>query len=265
MTPKVTNLGLLLVIVLFQLHSAEQAEVPGTLIASQAAQPSSLSIESCDGSRVFSSCSGCYDVTICLGNTTEYRACQYQTPDTPFCNNGECTAEGSVSSNCPPPHFTCTGVGFYPDPRFCQFYHYCDGQSSMPQTYQCPSGYAFNPESTLCKSKLTADDCPNVKCNLNTIFTRYGSSKKYYACCMYSGGMTLYDTRIYRCSEGTEFDGKTCVYKCTKEGRFGDSANLRVYYECIDSGSELVAYTNLCTDGKIFNSTISVCVSSVTV
>lgn len=129
----------------------------------------------------------------------------------------------------------------------------------MSDVYQCPEGYVFNPETTLCKAKTSEADCMRISCNKDEILSRYGTSKQFFGYC------TIYDyilpsmIRVGRCSAGTEFDGRTCVFKCTAAGRFPDSDDPAVFHECWENGSGFESGTSTCGFGKKFDAEKGVC------
>lgn len=260
-------LPLVLVIsVLLQLSS--QQEVPGVLQkrSQQGGKRTVFSAnnETCDGTRMFSTCGSCDAVNVCLGSSMDWRYCRSLTPDKPYCNNGECSATPSYNEYCPPSLY-CTGTGYYPDPTTCNIYHYCEGKYFTSSVYMCPKNYVFNPETNLCKRKQQEGDCMKVTCRPEEIFSAYGTSKRFFGYCRYGGqGPYPYETEIYRCPEGTEFNGKTCSFQCPDEGRFPDNANPRGYYECYYSDSdELIANSQICPSDRVYDAKLFTCVLEV--
>ncbi|XP_065090572.1 uncharacterized protein LOC135711631 [Ochlerotatus camptorhynchus] len=253
-----------IVLTLLQLSLQQGIEVPG-ILQTQTKQTAERTLldsdqQSCDGTRMFSTCNSCNVVSICLGNTMDSRYCSYVTPNKPFCNNGECSATPGSDSGCSW-NMYCTGVGFYPDPQSCESYHYCERKDSMSLVYKCPEGYVLNPDTFFCKQQQKKEDCMKVVCNPNEIFSSYGSSKRFFGYCTFYSSPVASSVKVYKCAEGTEFDGKSCVYKCSAEGRFPDSANERTYYECYYSGDALKATAQVCPYGTSFNQTLSTCIS----
>ncbi|XP_062555445.1 uncharacterized protein LOC134220403 [Armigeres subalbatus] len=249
------------------LQLSTQQEVPGVLLKGNQTAGKRASVsenpETCDGSRMFSTCSGCESVSVCLGDTMDWRYCPYINSEKPFCNNGECSATPGYD-DCPY-SLSCNGEGYYPDPRTCDTYHYCEGKYQASSVYKCPTNYVFNPETNFCKRKQKEADCMKVTCNPDEIFSRYGTSNRFFGYCRYPGmGPFSYDVSIYKCPDGTIFDGKTCSFECPAEGRFPDASDNRGYYECYFLEDEkLTAVYQQCPSGRVFDAKLGSCIQNV--
>ncbi|XP_052563474.1 uncharacterized protein LOC128092802 [Culex pipiens pallens] len=241
-----------------------QADVPGTLVSSAKAgarRSLARSTQQCDGVNFLPpSCDSCTSIQACMGPVgTVYRDCELLNPEKPFCNNGECSATPSLGDHCIPNQIHCLGSGYYPDALACNLYHYCDAANLPSDVYRCPDGFVFNPETTLCKLKKSDADCMKISCNKNEILSPYGTSKQFFGFCMIFDYIVPSMIRVGKCSPGTEFDGHKCVYKCTAAGRFPDSEDPTVFYECWENGSGFESGSSICNSGKTFDAETGVC------
>lgn len=149
-------------------------------------------------------------------------------------------------------HFSST------DPSTCSLYHNCTAINTMSSVLQCPTGEVFDPEASACKQPTGPEDCMKITCDVNELFSRYGTSKHFYGHCeMYAGLMSTTYTRVYKCPDGTTFNGKGCSYGCPEVGRFGDSTDPSVYYECYEEGVDAIRST--CPVGKVFDTARKAC------
>ncbi|XP_062555447.1 uncharacterized protein LOC134220405 [Armigeres subalbatus] len=255
----------LLICALIQLSTAA-VEVPGALLKSSSvatfAAVAAAVAPTCDKVSVYSTCNDCNEVLICLGASEDTRDCSVTSPSTPYCSNGACSAMPDSSADCLPDGIVCTGVGFFPDPKNCQLYHYCEKVSDKSSVYECPPNYVYNAETSLCKQSSQAKDCITIQCDLSKIFVSYGTSKKYYAFCQYDG-TTVKSISILKCGDNSSFDGTTCVFKCPAAGNYAH-ADPSKYYQCYSSGGQLVYTVQSCTTGKNFDQSLKVCITAVT-
>ncbi|XP_062541815.1 uncharacterized protein LOC134209801 [Armigeres subalbatus] len=246
------------------LQLSTQQELPGLLLKGNQSAGKRIAVsdspQSCDGSQIFSNCGSCDAVNVCLGDTMDWRYCPYINSEKPFCNNGECSATPSYGEDCPRSLY-CNGE----DARACDIYHFCEGKYQMSLVYKCPNNYVFNPETNFCKRKQKEEDCMKVTCNVDEIFSRYGTSKRFFGYCrFYNMGPYSYEVEIHKCPEGTLFNGKTCSFECPAEGRFPNVADTRGYYECYFSANDtLSAVYQQCPSGKVYEEKRGSCVQDV--
>ncbi|XP_039435120.1 uncharacterized protein LOC120417226 [Culex pipiens pallens] len=220
------------------------------------------SFKECDGQRYYTTCGAgamCQFVQICLGNMQEYKFCPMVDFTKPYCNRGECSeTPETFDEECNLPVLMCTGEGIFPDPSICSMYHNCTAVGTMSSVVQCPMGEVFDPDASACKLPAVPEDCMKIKCDVNELFSRYGTSKSFYGYCEMNAGLlsTTY-IRIFKCPDGTTFNGKGCSYGCPEVGRFGDSSDPSVYYECYEQGVD--AIRNTCPVGKVFDTARKAC------
>ncbi|XP_065090574.1 uncharacterized protein LOC135711633 [Ochlerotatus camptorhynchus] len=239
--------------------SVAQLEVPGRLVSrasSRSISPFAFTT-TCDGVNVYSSCSDCNNVLVCLGSASDEKNCMVTSPSTPFCVNGACSAKPDISEKCSLPSLTCTGVGFYPDPNNCQIYHYCEGIDQDSSVHECPPNFVYNAATHMCKQKINAADCATVQCDQNKIFSSYGTSKQYFAYCQYTADVVT-SISMLQCAPYSNFDGTSCVFTCPKAGNFQHS-DASKYYQCYLSGAKFVYLVQTCTAGTNFDQEQQVC------
>ncbi|XP_065090527.1 uncharacterized protein LOC135711580 [Ochlerotatus camptorhynchus] len=242
--------------------SVAQLEVPGKLIRSssyQSISPLAFTLM-CDGVSVYSSCSDCNNVLVCLGSASAEKNCKVASPSTPFCVDGACSATPNTADGCFPPSLTCTGVGFYPDPSNCQIYHYCEGIDQDSSVYECAPNYVYNAATNLCKQKVYAADCVTVQCDQRKVFSNYGTSKQYFAYCEFTADVVT-SISMLQCAPYSNFDGTSCVFTCPKAGNFQHSDATK-YYQCYLSGGKFVYLVQSCTTGKNFDQERQVCITA---
>ncbi|XP_055527753.1 uncharacterized protein LOC129720318 [Wyeomyia smithii] len=224
-----------LLVLAVQVCRAQPAEVPGTLQTSSSLfLPVATAAFTCTGGYD-SGCKDCFTQTQCMGSAAKIdSACPASAPN---CYSGSCSTTIDTASSCKVAKIKCTGEGEYPDPNTCQAYHY---------------------STLLCRKSSNSADCVSIKCPAATGLVAFGTSKTYYALCLYTNN-ALSQVLMLKCSTGATFDGKTCVYRCSREGNFVDSNNSAKYYQCYILNGKWT-YDNLaCPDGKKFNATQQIC------
>lgn len=114
-----------------------------------------------------------------------------------------------------------------------------------------------------CTRKAKESDCVVVQCDREKIWSRFGSNNRFYARCNYVDVGS--DTKIlggkidvYKCSEGSTFDGNTCNFSCTKAGKFPHSDFPNRFINCEKVGSVYQISVGLCEDGT-FNGQTQAC------
>ncbi|XP_058836950.1 uncharacterized protein LOC131693267 [Topomyia yanbarensis] len=238
-------------------------EIPGMPQAMTAmTQPMPTAMITCDGIFVGAVCRSCSEALLCIGATSFNSDCGAISPNMPNCNNGECSDIALEGCTTLYPPITCTGEGIYPDAISCRIYHYCTTVGSRSDVYTCPTGYVFNADTGLCKRNSSASDCVVIKCPASSGYGTYGTSKTYYAYCLYSGSpAAVTDIYIFKCSTGAIYDGTLCVYQCSKEGNFANTGDATTYYQCYISSGKWKADLLSCPRGKKFDATKQVCVA----
>ncbi|XP_055532648.1 uncharacterized protein LOC129722867 [Wyeomyia smithii] len=245
-----------LLVLAVQVCRAQPAEVPGTLQTSSSLfLPVATAAFTCTGGYD-TGCKDCLTQTQCMGNANQIdSACPAFAPN---CYKGSCSTTIDTASGCKVAKIKCTGEGVYPDPNTCQAYHYCSAAGEDSDVYTCAVGYVLNPATLKCRILSNSADCVTVKCPAATGLVAFGTSKTYYALCLYTNN-ALSQVLMFKCSTGATFDGKTCVYQCSREGNFVDSNNSAKYYQCYILNGKWT-YENLaCPVGKKFNATQQIC------
>lgn len=158
-------------------------------------------------------------------------------------------------------HILFTIISFA-DPTNCSQYYICAGAGGDVQTYQCPSGYVYNPTTNLCKRRLWITDCPNINCaNNKNRNIPYPGNPGYYVYCMYIDNALT--PLVFQCSDPVNLafnqNTQTCEINCKTEGRFANSGDCTSYYECYYSGFRLVGREQTCLYGFIYNATTNRC------
>ncbi|XP_001846753.2 uncharacterized protein LOC6036755 [Culex quinquefasciatus] len=229
-------------------------------------------------------CASCTVIKVCIAaititamvadNTNPKKTCP---PATPFCSMST-TVTGAVCQKTPDPAeascaqakpaFTCTGIGFYPDPYSCQVYHFCSAQGAPPQDYDCPEGYKFSSKTSGCVAQ--AGKCPTVTCPsapaATSIYLPYPDDTQFYVYCTYD--TTVTPTKVtplmFSCGLGSAYNPMTdqCEYKCMKEGNFVDTANPRQYYQCYLMAGKLVYKDKICKADEKFSVPDNACVKA---
>ncbi|XP_062557713.1 uncharacterized protein LOC134222569 [Armigeres subalbatus] len=205
----------------------------------------------------------CIDGTYCVNEVAGAAACVQEPPD-------GCEADGpdpGTGTGTPIEPLVCTGEGIYPDPSDCSVFHYCPGYGSQSESQSCATGTVFDPEfqsSSPCKTTNdTEADCLQVDCTETTVFKRYGTSTKYFAYCRAAADSTEAEPKwivsVFKCAAQTSFDGTQCAYQCVEEGNFANPASTTSYYQCYYSDGVLIGRTLACTNGRVFNDLLKIC------
>lgn len=109
--------------------------------------------------------------------------CKTQYPDRPYCSKGGCVSEAPAECQTSTTFF-CTGAGYYPDPTVCSRYYFCASAGATGDkiaTYQCPTGFVYNPATTMCKQST---ECKPVDCSVDPEgYVAYPADNRYYAYC----------------------------------------------------------------------------------
>ncbi|XP_038111333.1 uncharacterized protein LOC6047124 isoform X1 [Culex quinquefasciatus] len=209
--------------------------------------------QTCDPVGIYTVCTTCSSTMVCIQGDMTRKACPL---DKPYCNNNVCSTTISSEYGCTPDPLKCTGIGFYPDPKACQFYHYCEAVGDPSTVYDCQPNNVFNAATLMCKQRKLATDCVTVTCDPGKIFQSYGTSKTYFAFC--SGSPV--GIEMLKCDTNYVFNGSGCVFQCPKEGNFAHH-NPEKFYECVYSGTKLVAMEISCPEGKEFDAVIGICLT----
>ncbi|XP_058466427.1 cell death abnormality protein 1-like [Malaya genurostris] len=216
----------------------------------------------CENNNFGAGCTECQKGSLCLGSEQPVEVDCTLTSGTPYCNKDQCSAVPLevCEANARVEKFICTAEGFFPDPKQCENYHYCEDANAASDIYNCPSGYVYNPVTGACKLKSSASDCVVIKCPSASGYGTYGTNRTLYAYCVYTRTpVVLSQTILFKCAPNTAFDGSACVYQCTKEGNFENSADMSTYYQCSISGEGWLSQLLNCPSGKKFDATKQIC------
>uniref|UniRef100_A0A1Q3FR02 Putative conserved secreted protein n=1 Tax=Culex tarsalis TaxID=7177 RepID=A0A1Q3FR02_CULTA len=241
----VRSVFLLAAVTLIQ-HSVAEQEVPGNLVKTRRAFADYANF--CEATGHYVQCDSCSSYVVCLAGLQSNSGCP---ANKPFCNNNKCSAFPDYRA-CPVSSLNCTGTGFYPDPKACQFFHYCQAVGNQSDVYECPGNYVFNPETALCRRATNESSCFIVHCDPNKILQRFGNSTKYFAYCREQ------EILMAKCDDFNVFNGSRCVFECPKEGLFAHPDPAR-YYSCYFVGEQLVAQQVYCPYNRVFDSSRGVC------
>ncbi|XP_039435160.1 uncharacterized protein LOC120417272 [Culex pipiens pallens] len=224
--------------------------------------------ETCDGTNKLTVCNNCTHITVCVGSRTP-RQC----PGThPYCNSLEggdgCLAVPDTNFNdCALSQvgLRCTSVGVFPDPWRCDRYHHCMTDSGTSDVYTCPQGYVFNLDTAHCVQRVNGS-CSTVVCSRKSVLIPYGDSKQFYAYCDYTADRNNPTILMFKCPIGALFNGVNCEFQCPSEGKFPNSSNPTLYYECYRVGKNRRLASRLikCSNGSWFNGKTLRCESGVT-
>ncbi|XP_055532647.1 peritrophin-44-like [Wyeomyia smithii] len=249
-----------LLVLAVQVCLAQSDEVPGTRQAFASLFLAAADVEFvCTDVSFESGCSSCSVMKQCLGSLGAAETNCTLSASTPYCNGGACSAIPNLDDGCEAKQMECTGEGIFPDPTTCQLYHYCSRSGADSDVYKCPADYVFNADTGKCKRPFSSADCVTIKCPAVTGAGTYGTSKTIFGMCINSG-TTISKILVFQCPTGATFDGKKCVYQCTKEGNFADSSNASKYFQCYISGGKYVFESKTCLNGKKFDATRQICV-----
>lgn len=190
----------------------------------------------------------------------------------PFCSIGKtsdfCSASIDVNNAAcgDPGNFTCTSVGYFPDPFNCTKYHLCyhddnDVLQDDPQECDGPTKQYYNSKQKACLA-LTAPttQCITLRCSIaNAGFFVYQPDDQFYYTCLgkTSGTSIKYELDMFRCPQGeTYVSGKSCWYKCPGVNRYPHEKKTK-YYNCKALNGDYTV--NVCPRGGEFNPTTKTC------
>uniref|UniRef100_A0A023ELR4 Putative chitin binding peritrophin-a domain protein n=1 Tax=Aedes albopictus TaxID=7160 RepID=A0A023ELR4_AEDAL len=244
--------------------SAAGTELPGKLLSGPLLRSfpakRAATKPTCDGVSVYSTCNDCSNVLVCLGSTQLERSCNTSSQPAAFCVNGTCSAIPDTAQGCFPPPVICTDVGFFPDPTICQIYHYCEGTDQESSVYECPPYYMYDAETALCNPEDSTEDCVTVVCDQDKIFVSYGTSKKYFAFCLFEEN-AVSSIQVFKCPDNYQFHEVSCVFECPEAGNYAHMDATK-YFQCYHSGAQLVFTIQSCPSGTTFVQSQQVCVTS---
>jgi len=235
-------------------------DVPGTLVGFS--RITSRAAPSCLNSYL-PVCADCQTLLKCQNSDDSPKVvCKTQYPDRPYCSNGACTAE--APGDCIAP-FRCTDAGYYPNPLNCSRYHLCSGAGAEGPgvaTYECPSGFVYNPLTTMCKLSASPSDCATIDCSADPIgYVLYPADNKFFASCD-PGEEPL----VLKCPQDNVYvpSEYRCVFKCPREGRIADPLDKTKFYECYFDGSTYFSQSLQCVDTYEFSAAIQQCFKPAT-
>ncbi|XP_049784529.1 uncharacterized protein LOC126187473 [Schistocerca cancellata] len=155
----------------------------------------------------------CTKVLLCMGGTLDPIVLE-ECEEPLKCNQQQGTCvNGTSSCETVTSTIQCNALGMFPDPYDCTAYHICPVVGEESVRAKCESGYAYNPNTTLCSKKLTDDVCTNlpIECTgLGETNVFPGNANIYYIC-VADDDENLYPS-LYRCEHGGVYspDSYTC-------------------------------------------------------
>ncbi|KAL7034808.1 hypothetical protein ACKWTF_008106 [Chironomus riparius] len=227
----------------------------------------------------------CSDNVTCTGTEVIYcagsqasQAITYSCGSNSLCqisDDGDyCTEScGSTNSNNNNPDFTCTGLGYYPNPYDCTSYYFCSLNSDKTQfvatLYNCPSGNVFSPSSaTYCTRKnIIINNCITADCGRTNsskyIQLQYGFNKQYYALCAPDATLPTPIVYVFVCPTNSlpklNTNPPKCSYTCWRAGFFQNNLDKSKYFECYWNNLRLESIERRCPSGSTFDATVSQC------
>lgn len=152
------------------------------------------------------------------------------------------------------------------DPVDCTQYYFCSGPSGNSRVYQCPSGFAYNPLTRMCRSTSgSSENCAQINCTAENEnrYKAYPGDRGYYAFCLEDIGVSA--PIMFKCPDPVNFKfnetSQRCEFECRYEGRVPDYTNCQAYYECLlETSSSFIWQRQACIVGYIFNQYLEQCV-----
>uniref|UniRef100_A0A336KMD4 CSON010844 protein n=1 Tax=Culicoides sonorensis TaxID=179676 RepID=A0A336KMD4_CULSO len=190
----------------------------------------------CDGDKIPNEGVDCpASHPYCVTDVRADRCSNRPDPNNAACDDGQDSAAD----------FFCTDIGYFPDPLNCRNYYICSydplTQDITPKLYTCPVNHIFNYANTKeCYRYINppASMCPNITCNgqASSYPIVHPRNRDYYYFCMphpLKPDENRFLPIMFRCEEGWVFNGRKCVYDCSRRGngRFSMSSSETNYYE----------------------------------
>ena len=210
-------------------------------------------------------CYNCTYAPICIPIGSKYVDygpvnCVDLNANTPYCNNGECSAKASAGcpSGPPPSQFTCTSNGYFPDPDDCHKFYFC--VKGKAKEFVCATNSVYSHQKNACVHQTVSSDCVVIKCKYTSVmeYVLYPKYPNVYGLCV-RGHTTL----MFKCPEEEQFDTKIseCIFVCKKEGLFAVSGNPQQYRECVSVGNnKFELYERECPPDSVFDAVKGKCV-----
>lgn len=188
--------------------------------------------------------------------------------------NGDYCSTSCGGSSTNNPDFTCTGLGYYPNPFDCTSYYFCSLSSDKTQyvanPYKCPSGNVFTPSSaSYCIRRNTIiSNCVTVNCGTTNsskyVQLQYGFNKQYYALCAPDSTLPIPIVYVFVCPTNSlpNIDAKPpkCSYNCWRTGFFQNSLDRSKYFECyLNNNWRFESIERRCPSGSFFDASSSQC------
>lgn len=131
--------------------------------------------------------------------------------------------------------------------------------------YDCMPGYVYDMASKNCKRQFFSQECKILDCaKSNGVWVYYDNNKQFYGYC-YQTEAGLEEVVLFKCGDGSEFDGQQCQYKCRSEGKFPDTQDHSRYFECYYVGFVMHFRVKTCAKGMVFDGNAKICKPSHTV
>ncbi|KAK4873756.1 hypothetical protein RN001_013116 [Aquatica leii] len=162
-------------------------------------------------------CGDCHTSILCRLIDGKYQGTIYETcMDPQTCDKGTCSDHPSIS--CVKYKYQCQmAEGVYPDPAFCQKYHYCVPKNGILEHTegQCNEGYYYNILSTRCDMKLPPSKvCPVSsipKCTTPGQSSALKENPSIYYTCWPVQPKILYPI-LDACQNGQKYYNYSCHY-----------------------------------------------------
>lgn len=198
-------------------------------------------------------CNTCTTTLVCngateLGNST----C---TGNNAFCDpvTNSCVKDKPASCDAAGTDFKCPDEGFFPDPKNCQLYYFCD-EAKTAELWECPPKYVYDALKGFCKRQVYTADCVTIKCTAANTFVVHKVNPNFYAFC----DSTL-TPNLFKCPKNQQFNSG-CKYICKSEGYFEGSTKSQAFH-CSKSGVNWVQKIYDCPVGYEYNASFN-CVKS---
>lgn len=65
---------------------------------------------------------------------------------------------------------------------------------------------------------------------------------------------------MMKCDTNNVFNGSECEFQCPKEGKFAHPDSAK-FYDCVYSGTKLMANVISCPKDKVFNANVGICLT----
>ncbi|PSN41447.1 hypothetical protein C0J52_14539 [Blattella germanica] len=194
------------------------------------------------------------------------------------------TTTETITTTTSKPQFQCTQQGLFQDSSDCQAFFLCaEFNGLFEQLYfQCPEGYAFDPDLQTCAPEATVNcgtsPSPSFQCSQQGFFQDSNDCHAFYLC---AGNDGLFEQLYFQCPEGYAFDPdlQTCApeaivncgtspspsFQCSQQGFFQDSNDCHAFYLCAGNDGLFEQLYFQCPEGYAFDPDLQTCAPEATV